>query len=243
MLKNCIIGYSGLVGQYLNKENSDLYNSKNINEAKYKIYDTVYIAAPNADKWIINKNPENDKVNILSILDVLKTIIFNKVILFSSIDIYDNLEEHDENYNSSPKHYYGKNRLFFENEISLYDNHCIIRLPGLFCDKLKKNIIYDICNKNFYKKFNYFDEYQWYNLKNLEYDLEKIITNNIKLINITSEPISNKELVDYLNDTNIKQHFVNKMDVKYNIKSIYSDIIHYEKKTILQEIKELYEKN
>ena len=68
--KKAIIGYSGFVGSYL-KDNMpmpfDIYNSKNITDIQGKDYDIIFVAGLPATKWMINKEPEKDIINILQL--------------------------------------------------------------------------------------------------------------------------------------------------------------------------------
>ena len=126
---------------------------KNINEISNKKYDCIICAGVSAKKWYANAYPNEDLLEIEKLIDVLKTVIAYKFILISTIDIYDDTNGvFNEDYVPNMKyddHPYGKNRLYMENFIrNTYDNHVIIRFPGLFGFGLKKNIIYDYLNDN-----------------------------------------------------------------------------------------------
>lgn len=80
--------------------------------------------------------------------------------------------------------------------------------------------------------------YQYYNLNNIWKDISYAIENNIKLLNVATEPIASKELYDYI----FKQEFNNKITDNpaiYNMKTKYSSSGYlYSKDTLLSEIKD-----
>ena len=225
-MSNALFGYTGLVGSnILTKYKFDyLYNSKNINNSKYKEFDTIFICCIPAVKWIANKFPEKDSENIEYIKNIFKTIKANHVILISTIDIYDNINNKlNENtlIEYSNNHTYGKNRYLFELFIKEhFKNNNIIRLPALFGKGLKKNIIYDLLNNN--NNINVIStntSFQWYNLEWLKTDIDICINNNIKECNLFTEPLETiniLNLFDYDYNSNPKNIF------NYDTQTIYS---------------------
>jgi len=196
---NTLIGYTGFVGENLcKKENFHKYNSKNINDLSNIEHETIFCAAPSAEKWKINKDDTEDLKNINSIIKNIKSSKFKKIVLFSTIDVYDKLDGLNEEYNTiyDNHHKYGKNRIYFENEIKKFDNWIIIRLPGLFGKGLKKNIIFDLIFNNITNKINLNDKYQWYSIDWLKSDLDKVIEENKKTFNFFTEPLENSIIIN-----------------------------------------------
>lgn len=197
--KSALIGYSGFVGTnlHLSHKFTNVYNSKNINEIVGNDFDIVVCCGISAMKWWANANPQMDMDNIISLLDILKTIKTKKFVLISTIDVYDNVNgniNEDTIINPNNNHAYGKNRYFVENFIiNNFNDYHIIRLPGLFGYGLKKNIIYDFINDRLHE-INKYSSFQWYDVGNLYNDFLYVLNNNIKLINLFPEPISNDEL-------------------------------------------------
>lgn len=196
-----LIGHTGFVGSNLKQQFkfTDLYNSKNFQKMKDQEYDLVVCAGVSAVKWIANKEPETDLSRIKALKDILSTISAKQFVLVSTIDVYETTRYLDEDCDcaSMDNHAYGTHRLAFEKFCSnKFDNCTIIRLPGLFGDGLKKNIIYDLLNDNCLKGINKKSSYQYYFLKNLWKDIEIALNNNIKLINLFTEPLSTQEIVN-----------------------------------------------
>ena len=186
-----IIGYTGLIGSnlYTQYKSShkyiDLYNSKNIAKIKKDItYEIVFCAGLPAEKWKANKHPKKDKVNTLKLIKNLQKINTKKLVLISTIDI-------------NFKHNYGKNRKLFENFVKdKFKEYLILRLPAVFGPGLKKNIIFDLINKNELNKIYLNDKYQWYDLLNLKKDITKIKKNKKRIHEFYSEPIETKEIIN-----------------------------------------------
>lgn len=139
-----LIGYTGLVGSnILNQiegkfEDIKLYNSKNIKDIKGEKFDLLIIAGVSGNKSIANFDKIKDAENIAKLASELQNVKSKETVLISTIDIF--------NENSS---YYGINRKNLELNLKSYKNLCnlhILRLPGLFGNGLKKNVIYDIKN-------------------------------------------------------------------------------------------------
>jgi nucleoside-diphosphate-sugar epimerase len=183
---NCFIGFTGLVGSTLMRSMSFdfTYNSKNIQEIDNKEFDTVFCAGVSAQKWLANKDPDTDIKNIQSLIDHLKTIKCKKFILISTVDVFSNPYNVDENSivdetNLDP---YGKHRRYLEKFVEeSFDDYLIIRLPGLFGQGLKKNIIFDLHNNKDCTHVNNNAVFQFYNLSNLSNDI-KISYYNIKIL-------------------------------------------------------------
>jgi hypothetical protein len=198
-MRTALIGYTGFVGSNLHKQYgfTDLYNSKNIQEMKNQDYDLVVCAGISAVKWMANKDPEKDLASIQALEDVLATVSVKRFILISTIDVYPVTQGKDEGFDcaSMQNHAYGNHRLEVESFCSdQFDDCTIVRLPGLFGDGLKKNVIYDFLNDNCLEMINKKSSYQYYFLKYLWRDIQVAIENDIKLINLFTEPVPTQEI-------------------------------------------------
>lgn len=150
--KISLVGYTGFVGSNLvDKCNFyGLYNSSNIKEAFGSNPDVLIYAGLRAEKYIANKYPERDLESVNIAINNIKMINPKKVVLISTIDVYNNFLNVNEDYveNKDKLLPYGRNRLIFEEWIeNNYEDYCIIRLPGLYGQNIKKNFIYDMIYK------------------------------------------------------------------------------------------------
>jgi len=226
-MTKALIGYTGFVGSNLLNQQKfdDCYNSSNISEIENKNYDQVICAGVSAVKWMANREPDKDRANIQGLIKHLKTVKTEKIILISTVDVYPNPINVDENspIDIDTCHAYGKHRLELENFVSNEFDSLIIRLPGLFGAGLKKNIIYDFLNDNNIEQINPKGIFQFYSLDHLSSDIEKAVKNNLKLLNISSEPTSVKEIAGIC----LGHEFQNDMDapgITYDYKSCYAEV-------------------
>ncbi|WP_160683812.1 sugar nucleotide-binding protein [Clostridium sp. C2-6-12] len=146
-----LVGYTGFVGSNLvNMCNfKGKYNSKNIEDAFESNPDLLIYAGVKAEKFLANKEPEKDYEIIKNAFNNIKKINPKHIVLISTIDVYKNPVDVDESteIDTSNLHPYGYNRYELEKMVSEnFENHTIIRLPGLFGKNLKKNFIYDLIN-------------------------------------------------------------------------------------------------
>ena len=198
-MKTALIGHTGFVGSNLKQQYNftDLYNSKNIESMKGQEYDLVICAGVSAVKWMANKEPQKDLEGIKALEGVLSTINAKEFILISTIDVYATTQYLDEDFDcaSVDNHAYGTHRLSFEKFCDeKFDNCTIVRLPGLFGDGLKKNVIYDLLNDNCLEMINTKSSFQYYYLKYLWKDIQLAINNDIKLINLFTEPVPTQDI-------------------------------------------------
>lgn len=197
-----LIGDTGFVGSTLSRNIAFTasFNSKTIDDIAGKEFDAVVCAGAPAVKWLANKNPEEDLGNLTKLMDALSTIRTRHLILVSTIDVYPTA--HDVNEADTPEKHveaYGRNRrlleLFVESE---FEQSTIIRLPGLFGEGLKKNIIFDLVHTNQTEKINPASRFQWYPMERLHSDLKKIVAADIRLVNIAPEPIKTADIAKAL---------------------------------------------
>lgn len=195
---DAIIGYTGFVGLNLISKvdtNTEYYNSKNIQEITGRTFKTVYCAGLYAEKWKINKNPDEDLKHIRLLQSYLSTIKCDRFILISTVDVLDTSFSQSETsydicYSKYSTHHYGINRRNMEIWCNDKFNNCyIIRLPALFGNGLKKNALYDMIHLNNIERLRRDWKFQWYNIEWLYSDIQYCIANNIHLINLVTEPI------------------------------------------------------
>lgn len=227
MGKTCLIGYSGFVGDTLLRQAAfdDLYRSVNISDIEGREYDLCICAASPAKKWIANKEPESDLENIEYLINRLKTIKCKKFILISTVDVFKNPDQVNEETKVDEEglHPYGLHRRLLEKFVEGYfQNYLIVRLPGLVGPGLKKNIIFDFLNSNNLSSIESRSVFQFYPMINLWYDLQIAINNDLRLVHLTSEPIS----VSTISKEGFGKDFINEITtapIKYDMRSLYAE--------------------
>ena len=244
-MKTGLIGYTGFVGSNLceQKSFSEYFNSSNIEKIKNHEFDMLICAGLSGTKYKINKNPSSDLCNINNQKKLLKAIQVDKINFISTIDVFDKKNNVNEKFEIDPRKLdnYSKNRYDFEQFIkNQFNNYFIIRLPMLFGQGLKKNVLYDLQNNQFLQNINQNSFFQWYCLNNLYEDIKYLIKKEIRLINLISEPIIIDEIINRFFKYG---NFKNKNEIiRTDIKSLYApangpcENYIYSKKQILGEM-------
>ncbi len=208
------IGYSGFVGSNIlnHTKFDDFYDINNIEEIKGKSYDFILSAGTPAVKWLANKEPEKDMQAINKLLDCLKEVKAKKFVLISTIDVYPNQTDVNESseIDTALQQPYGKHRYMMENFIRQRFDTTVIRLPNLFGEGLKKNIIFDFLNNHEVEKIDSEGVFQYYNLDNLWKDISIALDNELKTLNIATEPISVKDIAKYAFEIDFENKIANK---------------------------------
>lgn len=198
IMKNALIGYTGFVGGNLEAQGSfdDLYNSKNIAEIEGKQYDLVVSAANRAEMWRINQEPEKDLAEINDYIEHIKKVKIGKLVLISTVGVYKNPNDADEDTPIETEGLlpYGVNRYYLEQFCRDNFDTTIVRLPGLFGNGLKKNVIFDLLHDNNVEKIHKDGVYQYYNLDNIWKDINVALDNGLPLVNLATPPVSTEEV-------------------------------------------------
>lgn len=197
-MRTALIGYTGFVGGNIAAKHTftDYYNSKNIAGIEGKEYDLVVSAANRAEMWRINAEPEKDIAEIKEFIGHISKATITKLVLISTVGVYktpvgvDEDTAIDEN-GLTP---YGQHRYYLENYCAEHFDTTIIRLPGLYGQGLKKNVIFDFLNDNNVDRIHSASRYQFYDLGNLWADIERALAHKLPLLNIATPPISVAEL-------------------------------------------------
>mgnify|MGYP001550159424 CR=1 FL=1 len=228
MKNDSLIGHSGFVGTTLLKQRSfdELYRSINIGEMDGCRFDTVVCAAAPAQKWIANREPEADRQKIEGLISHLATIRCDNFILISTVDVFANPIGIDEN---SPGredglHAYGLHRRLLEKFVeSRFENHLIVRLPGLVGPGLRKNVVFDFLNNNNLHLIDSRGVFQFYPMINLWYDLQIAMKSRLKLVHLTAEPVGVAEIArDGFNRG--FEHELDGLPARYDFRSIHAEL-------------------
>ena len=197
---NALIGYTGFVGSNLQRAMrfDALYNSRNYQSMTNHSLDLVVCAGLSAAKWLANKDPDDDRAKIGALQDVLATVRARQFVLISTVDVYPVSSGADEAFNCHglPNHAYGTNRLAFEDFCrEHFTCCCVVRLPGLFGDGLKKNVIYDLLHDNCLDMINPRSSFQYYDLGDLCGDVERVLAAGLQTANLFTEPVATREIL------------------------------------------------
>lgn len=198
-MKKALIGYTGFVGSnYAQQaEFDDLYNSSNIADIEGREYDLVVSAANRAEMWRINQEPEKDLAEINEFISHISKAKIGKLVLISTVGVYKNPNSANEDTPIELEELapYGVNRYYLEQFCREHFDTTIIRLPGLFGQGLKKNVIFDLLNDNNVDRIHKDGTYQYYNLARIWQDTQVALKNNLDVINFATPPVTTREVV------------------------------------------------
>lgn len=130
-------------------------------------------------------------------------------------------------------------------ESSLIEKYYVLEDDGFYhCSGSNEKELYNFFRNNDFNATLFTDSrsnYQFYNLKNLWGDIQIALDNNIRLLNITTEPVNVGELYHYLTGRNF-ENILNKTPFNYRVRSVYADIYHgengyfYNKETVMHDL-------
>jgi hypothetical protein len=198
---DALVGHTGFVGSNLLAQRGfdRLYNSKNMRDIRGARLGLLVFAGAQAKKWWANQNPEADRAGIEDALGHLRHVSAKRVVLISTVDVLPSVDGLTEDFDaaSAKTHPYGENRLHLEVALrQTFETVHVIRLPALFGQGLKKNVIYDLLHDNLLDKINPHSAFQYYDLTRLWQDLELVMARGIPLIHLFPQPIATSRIVD-----------------------------------------------
>jgi len=171
-------------------------------------HDTIILAAPTGNRIVVNQDTIRDLDDCTSIVDALKRTQFNRIVYISTVDVF--VESN-----------YGQNRLWLEQQIQQFPNHIILRLPSLCDPSIKKNVLFDLANRQWLEKVSLESDIQWYPTNRLAQDITYAIEHNISELNLVSAPVCNRDIVSKFAPDLLKRLGCNTATpVYYDIKSL-----------------------
>jgi len=195
MNDSALIGHSGFVGTTLLKQVSveHLFRSTNIGDISGRNFDTVLCAGAPAQKWIANREPQADLAGIDTLISHLETVQCRRFILFSTVDVFHDPDGVDEltPVTTDQLQPYGRHRYRLEEFVRRhFENHLIVRLPGLVGPGLKKNVLFDFLNSNNLEQIESRSVFQFYPMVNLWDDVQTAIDLGLSLVHLTAAPLN-----------------------------------------------------
>jgi nucleoside-diphosphate-sugar epimerase len=193
-MADALIGHTGFVGSTLLRQRSfsGLYRSVDIETISGKKFDTIVCAGAPGQKWLANKEPDNDRASIDKLTKAVSEARCERFILVSTVDVFKTPVEVDERtaVDTEGLHAYGLHRFQLEESVRrFFPNALIVRLPGLVGPGLRKNALFDLHNDNNVAAIDSRAAFQFYPMVNLWSDIERALERNMKLVHLTAEPL------------------------------------------------------
>jgi hypothetical protein len=225
-MRTGLIGSTGFIGGNLSRQYlfDECYHSMNISSIRGREFGLLVCGGLSAVKWQANRNPEEDRARIDSLLGELTTVRAGRVVVLSTVDVYPVTRDVDETFDchSQPNHAYGTNRLYFEERMrGQFGDITVVRISGVFGPGLKKNVIYDLLHDNCLDSINPDSAFQYYDVSNLWRDLSWLEQAGIRLINLASEPIYTRDLIDRFFPGKVVGQSAGP-PISYNVRTVHS---------------------
>ena len=193
-----LIGHTGFVGSNLARQTrfDATFNSSNIETIAGQEFDLLVVAGVRAEKWLANANPEQDKAGIDRLVAALTNVRARQLVLVSTVDVFMRPIEVDESTPISTEglHAYGTHRYDLEQELASRFETLVARLPGLYGQGIKKNVIHDFLKNHETEKIDSRGVFQFYGLHRLWRDLEAAMNHHLRLVHLPTEPVSVAEV-------------------------------------------------
>jgi nucleoside-diphosphate-sugar epimerase len=204
-MPSALIGHTGFVGGHLARQNrfDDFYNSKNIEQIAGRSYDLLVCSGASAVKWLANQRPEEDRRQIERLISCLQQVRAREVVLISTVDVFQSSVGADEDSPVTTDGLcpYGKHRFELEEFVRSRFASLVVRLPGLFGQGLKKNVIYDFLHGNNTDRIHAASVFQFYDLLWLWPDMNLARDADLELVHFATEPVSVAEIALEVFDT------------------------------------------
>jgi nucleoside-diphosphate-sugar epimerase len=227
-MKRGLIGHTGFVGSNLARLThfDSCYNSSNIDSIAGEEFDLLVCAGVRAEKWMANRNPDQDKAGIDRLLDALKDVRATQVILISTVDVFLTPIGPDEGTTvvTEGLHAYGRHRFELEQELARRFPTLVARLPGLYGRGIKKNVIHDFLKDHETHKIDSRGVFQFYGLHRLWEDLQLAMSHKLELIHLPTEPVSVAEVAQAAFGKEFTNHVVDN-PVRYDIRTKHAQLL------------------
>ena len=194
MTEDALIGATGYVGGTLLRQRvfAHGYRSTNIEQIRGGSFDLLVCAGAPAQKWLANKEPDQDRASLARLMTALESVRAARVVLVSTVDVFGNPNGVDEDtlVDLQGLHAYGRHRFELEQFVRAhFPTALIVRLPGLVGPGLRKNVIYDLHNDNNLAQVDSRACFQFYPMVNLWYDVQAALESDVRLLHLTAAPI------------------------------------------------------
>lgn len=229
MMERALIGHTGFVGTNLmaHGEYDALFNTANSRDMREQHFKEVVCAGTSAVKWKANKDPAADWTGVSNLIENLESVQADYFVLISTVDVYQNpigVTENDPALEEGAA--YGANRAKLERFVrERFDHHLIVRLPALYGTGLRKNAIYDLQNDNMVEKIDPLGAFQWYDVRRLAADLAAIREQDLKVLNISAEPVEMREIGDRYFPGKLRAPDPTNAPARYDMRTLHPSVL------------------
>lgn len=228
-MTSALFGFTGFVGGNIARQHdfTHLYNSTNSHEARGSDHDLIVFSAARAEKWKANADPDGDRRHIDTLVELVGSMTARRFVLISTVDVYANPRGVDESatVDASRSAPYGAHRRRLEEATrESFPDALIVRLPGLYGQGLKKNVIFDLLTGNQVEKINPDSAFQFYGLDRLWADIQRAQEAGLSLVNLSTQPVATREIASRLFGVVLEAPAGSAEPVKYDVHTQYASV-------------------
>lgn len=226
---DALIGTSGYVGSTLLRQRpfDRGFRSSDIHLIRGQRFDDLVCAGAPGAKWIADRAPQDDLVNLRRLAEHLGEVSAERVILISTIDVFADSRGADEETPPSAQGLsgYGANRLWFEGFVrERFPNALIVRLPALVGPGLRKNAVFDLHNDNRVSAIDSRSTFQIYPAVNLWPDVDLALRADLRLAHFTAQPVSVEHLASEGFDRDFRNECPERPPARYDMHTRHADV-------------------
>lgn len=227
-MRTALFGHTGFVGSNLARQYSfsDHFNSVNSECSRGAEFDLVVFSAARAEKWRANADPAADWEHIQKLTELVSSFRADRFVLISTVDVYGDAVDVDEHttIDESDLSAYGLHRLQLEQAVrEAHPLASILRLPGLYGEGLKKNVIFDLMNHNLVDKINPDSTFQFYGVHRLWSDVGTALGSGCTLVNLSTHPVQVGEVARQVFDRNLPRNETQSPAAHYDMRSVHAE--------------------
>lgn len=192
-----LIGSTGFVGSTLSDQMTfdAAVHRPTLETVRGAAAELVVCAGMPAAKWRINQDPAADRANMQHLMAVLGSMTAERFLLVSTIDVYADPNGADESVPADLEHpqAYGRHRAVFEAFVrEQFPDAVILRLPGLYGRRLRKNLIFDLLQgaHDQYMKVNRASTFQFFDVARTWQVAQTAFDAGLPVVNIATEPVA-----------------------------------------------------
>jgi nucleoside-diphosphate-sugar epimerase len=225
-----LIGHTGFVGGNLQPqaEFDAVYHSATIETLRGQACDLIVCAGAPAVKWVANADPDADWANLARLIDVIRSAPCRSLVLISTVDVYASpigVDERTVPDATRTGNAYGYHRRQLELAVQATEaDVTIVRLPALFGEGLKKNVIYDLLHDHQVDRIHPDGAFQYYNLDWLWADIERVRTAGVREVNLAVPPLTVREVAETCFGRAFENPLATGGPALYDMKTVHSSL-------------------
>ncbi|MEP7217224.1 MAG: pyridine nucleotide transhydrogenase [Anaerolineaceae bacterium] len=195
MTRRALVGWSGFIGGHLTSriDPEARFRSTDIGQLPGVQVDEIVCAGAPAAKWRANANPTEDWERLSHLMKALAGSSAPRCVLISTVDVFSDSIGADEDRppDTEQDQAYGRHRAMLEEFIAhRFDQHLIVRLPGMFGPGLKKNLLFDLLRQPNARFANEDSTFQFYDVRDLWGHILVAQEAGLHVVNLPNAPVT-----------------------------------------------------